>query len=231
MSFAAVDLERPSSPLLWQDYRPDSSWWWSMAGLYQGVLLLHRYADARQPEAKGLLALDVRTLQVRWQQPDWAFRQISGTVLTVYQRESGSPVFRQLDLTSGRPLSGDVVSETSAAEASFEGGVQYPWHYPEEQTYFQPIARFVSQQLQIQIQPVKAFDYAERQGLVVVSYYLCDPSGLTNRLVVFDGQARVRLHETLATGLPGVGQATFLIRDNSLLFIRDKKELVSYVLS
>ncbi len=226
VSFAAIDLDNPHAPLLWQDFRPDPSWWWSTVGIYNGVLLLHRYTDARQPEPKGLLAVDVRSRQVLWQHPEWVFQQVSGNALTVSRLEAEMPVFRNLDLTTGQDLSGKEQPIMPSAEPPFHQDILYPLHYPEENTYFQPIARFLSQQLQIQ--PVKAFDYAEFQGLVVVSYYLCAQSGLINRLVVLDEQARVLLHETLESDLPGVGQATFLIRHGSLIFVREKKELMSY---
>lgn len=227
VSFGAVDLQQ--NRLLWKDFSPDPSWWWGIAGLSRGVLLLHQYTGSQRPETKGILAVEVSTRRVLWQHPEWAFLRTGGTTLILHRTGTDQlPVYQITDLLSGQVVAlSDAPTEQQIPPP--EPDVQYPRHYSEESPYFQPITRFLGQQLDIK--PLKAIDYAESQGLIVVSYYLCEAhSPLSNRILVLDKQARIRLHESVATQLPGIGMDTFLIRKDSLIFVREKKELISYAL-
>jgi hypothetical protein len=232
VSFAAVDLGKTnaaSQALLWKDFQPERSWWLSLVGVCKGILLLHRYADSQKPEAKGILAVDVRSGRVLWQLPDWAFLGVDGSVVILHQQGADQlPVYQRMDLRNGTSLAiTDLLAAPNPLPVSPD--IQYPVHYSEQSPYFQTIARFLHQKLEVQ--PIKAFDYAEFRGLIVVSYYLCEPhSPLLNKVVVLNNQASVVLHEAMATNLNGVGMDTFLIRNGNLIFVREKKELVSYSL-
>jgi hypothetical protein len=227
VSFSAVNL--PDYRLQWKDYSPDPSWWLGIAGLYQGILLLHKYAGSQRPETTGIVAIEVSTGQIRWQHAEWALLRTDGESLILHRTGADQlPLYQQIDLFSGQvqaiiPLPPEPLSPLLLPD------VQYPWHYTEESPYFQPIARFLSRQLGIS--PLKAVDYAEFRGLIVVSYYICEAhSPLSNRIIVLDDQARILLHEPVASQLSGIGLDTFLIRKDSLIFVREKKELLSYAL-
>jgi hypothetical protein len=225
--FAAID--RQQNRLLWKDFTPDPSWWWGIAGLNRGVLLLHQYVGSQRPEIKGVMAVEVSTGQVLWQHTDWAFQRTDGPTLTLHRTGADQlPVYQMIDLLSGQVTAVSSIPPDQQMPPP-EPDVQYPRHYSEESPYFQPIARFLGQQLDVK--PLKAFDYAEFQGLIVVSYYICEAhSPLSNRILVLDKQARILLHESVATQLSGVGMDPFLISKGSLIFVREKKELLSYAL-
>jgi hypothetical protein len=226
--FAAIDLGQ--NRLLWQDFSPDPSWWWGIAGFRRGVLLLHQYVGSQRPETKGIVAVEVSTRRVLWQHAEWAFLRTDGTTLTLHRTGTDQlPVYQMTDLLSGQVVALSAVPPEQPMPLP-EPDVQYPRHYSEENPYFQSIARFLGQQLDIK--PLKACEYAEFQGLIVVSYYICEAhSPLSNRILVLDKQARILLHEAVATQLSGIGMDTFLIRKGSLIFVREKKELLSYALS
>jgi len=225
VSFSTIDLQK--NALLWKDLSPDPTWWMGLVGVYNGVLLLHRYADSQRPETSGILAIDVATESTRWKHTDWAFLHTDGHSVALHQTGADQlPVYQKVDIHSGEVISAGPMPPVLEPLRP-PSNVRYPWHYTEESPYFQPIALFLGRQLGIN--PVKAFDYAEFQGLIVVSYYLCEPhSPLTNRIVVLDEQAKVLLHETIATQLTGIGLDTFFIRKSSLIWVREKKELLSY---
>lgn len=228
--YAAIDLA--TDRLLWQEYMPGSatqaSWWISLIGVYNGHLLLHRYTNSQKPEPQGIICVDVKTNTLLWEQSNWIYLQHAGAALLVYQMgEDSQPVYQKLDLATGTLL-GEPQSIEADKPTAEPADLQYPQHYTEENPYFTSIASFIAAKLSVQ--PVKAFDYAECQGLIVVSYYLYDNNEFLNKIVVFNQSAQVVLHEPVATHLNGIGIDTFMVRRGCLIFVKEKKEIVSYAL-
>jgi hypothetical protein len=225
VSFAALDLDQPGGgALLWKDFQPDD-WSVRQMGVLDGVLLLQGFGTGQPPSPTHLVAVDVRERRVRWRRPGWALMEARGSQVKVYPTEA--PLESKIwNVRSGQAEGEMAIYEENAASPPAD--VQYPTHYPEDSPYFSAVARFLEQRLGVQ--PVRAFDYAETQGLVVVSYYLCAAGALENRLVVFGPDAQVWWHEPVASQLSGVGLDTFLIRKNCLILVREKKELRGYAL-
>ncbi len=62
-----------------------------------------------------------------------------------------------------------------------------------------------------------------------MSYYVTE-SGLSNYLVVMDGEGEVLLHEKLAEQLKGIGMETFFVLAGCVFFVKNREDLVSYFL-
>jgi Domain of unknown function (DUF4905) len=71
VSFSAVDLQ--NGEILWQDLRPEKSWWLALVGVFDDYLILHKYSSQQKPEPKGLLILNIWTGEVIQKVDDWIF--------------------------------------------------------------------------------------------------------------------------------------------------------------
>jgi hypothetical protein len=75
VSFSAIDLQ--NGKILWQDLRPEKSWWLALVGVFDDYLILHQYSSQQKPEPKGLLILNLQTGEI--------IRKIEGWIFFNYQ--------------------------------------------------------------------------------------------------------------------------------------------------
>jgi hypothetical protein len=224
--FAAIYQNK----LLYESVLLPETWWISAISLQQGILLLQTYPDSQTPVPKGILALEVRSAHLLWQYPELnftGFDPMQSAVIATASSDAG-PVYRLIDLKTGK--SSEMLPDNNLfiSDPVTDSKIIFPRHYTSENKYFPAIVSFLEQKLKIRAE--KAVDYAEFQHLLVISYYLYAHNTLSNFLVVIDQQTGILLHESIATQLSGTGLDTFCIINNHLIFVREKKELLSYAL-
>jgi hypothetical protein len=222
--FAAIYQNK----LLYESVPLPENWWISAVALQQGILLLQTYPDSQTPVPKGILALDVRTASLLWQHPQLNYIGINKSDIMAVAPSDTGPVYWLIDLKTGKITEMLPDENFPAREPASAEKIIFPRHYTPENKYFPVIVSFLEQKLKIRAE--KAVDYAEYQHLLIISYYLYTHNTLSNFLVVIDRQTGILLHETMATQLSGTGLDTFCIMNNHLIFVREKKELLSYEL-
>ncbi|HEX8529061.1 MAG TPA: hypothetical protein VF646_03530 [Cytophagales bacterium] len=224
--FAAVAL--PAGKLLWQQWNPAVHGLAHAVALQGETLYVQIFSAGPLPQPEALLAIDVPTRSVLWQRPKASWGNIAGEGVTV--REVGYERVRCLLL---HPRDGTIKREVSPAEvalpeaAGLDAG-RYPVHYTEGDPYTKSIAEFIQDRLGVT--PAWAFDYAEKQHVLIISYYLYQANQYDNFLAVFDRKGLPLWGQKIAGALPGTGLNTFLTTDNLLIFVQEKNQLLGYVL-
>jgi hypothetical protein len=231
VSFTAIDLNEKR--LMWDGLSFEESWWIGMSALQDDVLLLHQYEDSQNPENSQLFAVDVNSCEVLWAVTDFTFLNIVKGKVIGFTRKEEERYYSTIELKSGEiaaagSLTAQLLEQNAQQEAQQMTAGRFPLHYPEDNEYFATFRTFLEKQLGVQV--VKACDYLEYGGLILISYYLYKDKSLTNYMVVFDQQGRALLHEKLDSQLPAVGMDTFFVINDQLIFICDKKEIKSYAL-
>jgi len=231
VSFAAVDLA--NKKLLWNHFVLPESWWSSGVLLQNGILFVQTFPEGQNPEPRGISAIEVEvevaTQQLRWHQPDLQFLQLVTSSRLLARKPTGAGFqYYMLDVTTGIILE---ESPTPFAELPVPplvpGRLRFPTHYTPDDQYFESIATFVFQTLRIS--PQFAFDYAEINHCIIISYYIYAEKQIENFLAVFDTHSRVPLlHEKIATQRTGIGRDTFFIFDQLLIFVKEQTVLLSY---
>lgn len=221
--FAAIYQNK----LLFQSLSLPENWWISGVALYQGKLLLHTYPDSQMPVPKGLIAVNVHTRNIIWQQPQMTFGGLLPTGILTIEHTPEAPIYRLVNLETGT-IEEVLGTQPILHESDPASPIIYPRHYTQENKYFETIVSFLNNLLGIDAQ--KAFDYAEYQKWIIISYYLYHNNTLSNFLLVLDQQAQILLHEPIASQLTGIGLDTFFIIHHHLVFVREKKELIIYEL-
>jgi outer membrane protein assembly factor BamB len=225
-TFAAVDTF--AGKCLWESPLVSEYPWLTAVAVHQGILYLQALSGGQPPQPLAVMAVDVATRQVRWQQPKSSWHGvIDGGVVIM---EMGYDGFRYFTLD---PQDGKVVQEGPDAniqlwERPDSKGTVWPVHHPEGSPYASDIARFIENKLGVK--PVRAFDYAQKKDVVVISYYLYHGGKYENYLALFDHNGHLRWQQRIAGGLPGAGVNTFFIVENLLIFVREKNQLLGYVL-
>ena len=102
-----------------------------------------------------------------------------------------------------------------------------PSLYSEGTSYFNTVKIFLESRLNLL--PVVALEYLEYDSKIFISYYTKE-NDLANYLLVLSHAGELLLHEKLDESLKGIGQDTFFILSGCVIFVKNKRELISYFL-
>jgi hypothetical protein len=128
--------------------------------------------------------------------------------------------FFTLRLHDGQPSADDSVLEP---EQNFL--LNKPLQYYPETAHFETVKSYMEAKLKISAQSV--IEYLESNALIFISYYVVEPD-LANYLIVMHHDGKVILHERIGERLKGIGVDTFFILSGYLIFVKNKRELISY---
>lgn len=222
-SFTAIDTAQ--SAILWQDYTLDENWWLGMSALHQGVLLLHIYPDAQKPQPQGIIALDVVSKEVIWQNQDLNFYEIVENKIVANSSTTSDHFYLTVDIKSGNILERFQEFDHEFTRKNENNSMIFPFHYQNEMAYFQTVAVFLKKKFNLQI--VQAVDYLEYDNFIIISYFYDAADGLMNNLLVLDQNGQVLLHQNIEKQLIGIGLDTFFVFKNELFFVKHKTLLQS----
>jgi hypothetical protein len=216
VSFSALDLQH--GEILWQELRPEKSWWLALVGIFGDYLMLHKYSSQQKPEPKGLVILNVQTSEIIQKIDNWIFFNCQDNILTVYQLdENNLPVYQEIMLEK---LSKDSVKATLSQNLS-------PTHYPEDSPHFPAIFSFLYRLLDIEAQ--KGIDYLEIDNKIVISYYIYSNKLFQNYLLVITHDRQILLNDLIAI-TEGIGIDTFTLQSDTLLYVKNENYFVGYEL-
>lgn len=218
--FSVVNFKKQQ--IEFEDLNPENTWWLGMIGIFNEKLLLHRYSDFQKPEPLGIIAIDAFTGAVNWRLDEWIFLNCNGEAITAFQiNDESQPVYESFDLKTGVKFH----KNTAKTPLNTQTEVFPSVHYTENNEFFPAIFKFLYRLLGIEAQ--KAVDYSEFQDKIIISYYIYRGNSLNNYLLVTDRKRNILLNDLIAE-TDGVGIDTFSVYSKTLLYIKNKNQLVSY---
>ncbi len=226
VSFAAYDLQ--ARELLWDDLHFEEDWWVSLSVAEGQLLVLHTYEDSDNPEVKSFFAIHNDTKKVVWQDQRLQVLNVYQGKLYGFIKEDTATSYKSISLETNdqHNLSDEEtarVLERASAENKY---IRHPFHYVEEDAYFGTVSRFVQHYLNQQIKV--GCEYLDENGLIFISYYMEEDKALANYLLVLDKEGELLLHEKLDDQLVHIGLGTFMLARNQLIYVKQKRELLSY---
>ena len=218
VSFFCLDL--PKATWVLEDYRFDEPWWISLQAVSGNVLLLTLYTDTNNPDKKSLIAFDVVQKQMLWWKNDFSLSVLSGQLVIGVDTKFGSKEVA-LNISDGAAVQKDFT--VSYSEQNFP--ITRPFQYHEGSTHFDTVRAFL--QTRAQISPIITIEYCEYHGLILISAFVT-AEDLANYLFVFNSDGQILIKETLGEHLKGIALDTFFVFSGFLIFVKNKRELVSY---
>ena len=226
VSFSCINLL--TGKILWENLRPEKSWWLSLVGVFGDCLILHKYSSNQKPEPLGLLLLDVQSGEILERIDDWIFFNYVENVLTIYQLQNNQPVYRNVELSSIntnthlQPAEIEQYKKSIIALSNVETSLT---HYPEDSPHFPTIYKFLYRLLNIDA--VKAVDYLEISNKIIISYYIYTDKSFLNYLLVTDRSRQILLNDMIAEA-EGIGIDTFTVKSDTLLYVKNQTQFVGY---
>lgn len=162
---------------------------------------------------------------------DWwtSLAVVSNGIVYFKQFESeGNPILKKMiawDLQRNEKIETSVLPQVNH-ENNNSPHVSF---YPKSNEHFKTLKNFI-EKLIGKSSVDWAIEYLEFNNYVIVSYYIQEET-MANYLLVVDQDMGIVIHENLATELKGIGQQTFIVTDNKLIFVSNKKEVFIYQLN
>ena len=225
VSFSCINLF--TGMVLWENLKPEKSWWLSLVGIFDEYLILHKYLSNQKPEPEGLLILNVNSGEIVKRIDKWIFFNFQHHVLTIYQLQNNEPTYKMIDLASTLLNPEVVVENAPRTDEQFDNSLSEtsPTHYPEDSPHFQTIYKFLYRLLNIDA--VKAVDYLEISNKIIISYYIYIDKSFHNHLLVTNKAREILLNDLIAkTG--GLGIDTFTVKSDTLLYVKNQTQFVGY---
>jgi hypothetical protein len=215
VTFHLFDLESFS---LSQKITLEEKWWVAIVHVSKNYILFKTYRDDGNPEVKNIVCWDIKKRKEAWTSTD--FKNIEVANNQILSRDEDE--LKYYDLQTG-----NVTGIKSTKIKVLESKITKPVYYPVSNEYFSLISRFIDEVLNETI--VVGAEYMEGNGFIAISYYTKE-SKLANKLLVVDMKREILLHKTLGKEISGIGQDTFFIQDNNLIFAVEKTDFFIYQL-
>jgi hypothetical protein len=217
LQFSALAL--PEKRWLWQQADLPEDVRFRMAGAGGGKLILQFFPRKDLPETSGIHVFDTLTGKSLWQHPTGQFRSYRQPGIEIRENQGGDFQMLWLEATTG---------SICPFPPELPGFRQKPLttHYREGDLHFKTLQAFV-EKITGEV-PVRAADYAEIPGFIVLSYYLYGQKGLSQYLLLTDRAGKLHLHLCLGSNLPGISEGAFLLAARFLIFIQHQTQLFVY---
>ena len=146
---------------------------------------------------------------------------LNQVVLRVFQTTTNPDVVSEivLNVRNGEPVSVQPEPECT-------NGLLRPFVYVQGEAEFNTVQKFLEERVKQQI--FIGAEYLEANDLVFIAYYIGQPGNFTNVLACFSRTGELSWSEEIGTNLEGMGIGTFFIATNTLFFVKNKTELVTF---
>ena len=229
-------LEINSGEKLFNEFQFDEKNWIGIESIYKDIIFFHAYRKPDMPAHKSIIAFDIHSKSVLWQNDDYVFSFINDDKVFCYQQRFESRVFFALDY-----LTGNAVDDFGSDTAKLQQPREEADNEFENQNYLFPEyfrhTNVVSEEFQKHLQQfltnnvIKGdISYLKVVDLLMYSYHQVSKNNtLDNIFASFDlRKNKILLKVTLDKNLVNLIPESFFVKDNFLFLIVDKTKLFVY---
>ncbi len=221
---------------LWQGRRMGEDWWIGIEEVGNGLIVFHGYAKPDMPQHIGIIACDIGTGEERWREPELTYMfQLDDSVYASEQRFSSS-VFHRLDVASGarlEVLGSDPVAINELRASLNEDDAFEGYDYPEPYTSTHPEWEHGCTLVSGIIDPavvIGNLDVLERGDVIFAAWHQANnDGGLSQNFIIRNsGDGALLYRETLIDHADAPGMDSFFIKDDLLLYVRNRSILIAH---
>ena len=229
-------LENNSGKKLFNEFQFDEKNWIGIESIYKDIIFFHAYRKPDMPAHKSIIAFDILSQTILWQNDNFVFSFVSDDIVYCYQQRFESRVFFALDYLTGNVVN-DFGSDAAKLqqpkeEADNESAKQnysFPEYFNRNDFLNEKFKKYLQQILTDNV--IKGdISYLRITDLLMYNYHQVSKNNtLTNIFVAFDlSKNKILLKETLDKNLVNLMPESFFVKDNFLFLIVDKSKLLVY---
>ncbi|MCU0344276.1 MAG: DUF4905 domain-containing protein [Ignavibacterium sp.] len=232
--FSCIEIE--SGKKIFKNYQLDEKNWIGIESIYNDIIYFHSYGKPDMPAHKSIIAYDIRSQSILWQNDNYVFSFVYDDKVYCYQQRFESKVFFALDYLTGNVIE-DFGNDVSVINQIKE---QYDAKFWEQNYFFPEYFNRSSQnendnkkylQKLLTDKVIKGeVSFLVIKDLLMYNYHEVNKTNtLNNEFVVIDlNKNKTLLKETLDKNLVNLMPESFFVKDNFLFLIVDKTKLLIY---
>ena len=229
-------LEISSGKKLFKDFQLDEKNWIGIESIYKDIVFFHTYGKPDMPAHKSIIAFDVLTKTVLWQNNNYVFLFVNDDKVYCYQQRFESRVFYALDYLTGNIVKdfGDDFEtinqlKEKADNEFYTEKYLFPEYFNRKSLESDKHQKYLQQILSDNV--VKGdISYLVINDILLCNYHeVSKTNTLTNIFSAVDlNKNKILLNETLDKNLTSLMPESFFIKDDFLFLIVDKTKLFVY---
>jgi hypothetical protein len=236
-------LDVPSGKVLWRDVEIDEAWWFNSERATSDNLFIQKFRKPDMPEPKGIVALDIQSGALRWEQPDVSMLfEYDGKIYA--QREAlGRKEFFAIGSISGEVLEAygsekENILAMQRMVIDTDRHSVYSVAITPEDELFSAIGNVLADVLDVN-ELRGTIDFAEFGKYIIFSYHeriMNDPQAmlgnlLRNYLKVLDKEkGEIVYSDEPNAETPYPVPENFFIHRGVLIYVKEKREVIGVVL-
>lgn len=232
--FSCREVE--SGKKIFNDYQLNEKSWIGIESIYKDIIFFHSYGKPDMPAHKSIIAFDIRSQSILWQNDNYVFSFVYDDKVYCFQQRFESKVFFALDYLTGNMIE-DFGNDVSVINQLKE---QYDAKFWEQNYFFPEYFNRNSQaekEYQKQLQQVLTdkvikgeVSYLVNKDLLMFNYHEVNKTNtFNNEFTVIDlTKNKTLLKETLDKNLINLMPESFFVKDDFLFLIVDKTKLFVY---
>lgn len=232
--FSCVEIN--SSKKLFNEFQLEEKNWIGIESIYNDIIFFHAYGKPDMPSHKSIIAFDIFSQSILWQNDNYVFSFVFEDKVYCYQQRFESRVFFALDYLTGNILEdfgNDVTVINQLKEKVDEDFWKQNYNFPENFNRNDPLDEDYKKHLhQILTENVikGELNYLKMNDLLMFNYHEVSKSNtLNNIFVAVDlSKNKIVLKEYLDKNLINLMPESFFVKDNFLFLIVDKTKLFVY---
>jgi len=222
-----------SGKKIFYDFQTDERYWIGIETIYKDIIIFHKYASHDMPEHDEMIAYDINSKKILWQNNEYIFLFICEDIIYCYRNKFEGRDFFSLDFKSGRLLEslGDDASKINLLrENSFNLVNTGNYLFPE--AYYADAMKDIDKGRYVEIFSAEStiagkMEFIETEGLLFFNCHKVLPGGSLRNIfqAIEISSKKVILEETLNYNTGVFIPDCFFIKDKLLFLLIEKRKL------
>ena len=232
--FCCLDIE--SGKKIFKDFQLEEKNWIGIESIYNDIIFFHAYGKPNMPAHKSIIAFDIPTQTILWQNDNYIYSFIDNDKVYCYQQRFEGRIFFALDYLTGNVLE-DFGNDASAINKLKEESDAKLWeqnylfpeyfnrNYAAEKDYEKYLQQLLTEKV------IKGeINYLNYKDILLFNFHeVTKTNTLSNEFSAIDlKKNKILLKETLDKNLINLMPESFFVKDNFLFLIVDKTKLFVY---
>ena len=229
-------LEINSGKNIFKEFQLEEKNWAGIESVYNNIIFFHTYGKPDMPAHKNIIAFDILSQTIIWQNDNYVFSFVNEDKVYCYQQKFETRVFYALDYLTGNVVEefGNDVSTMNQIRVKIDEEFEnqnylFPEYFMRDTIPVEDYQKYLEQVLAENV--VKGdLSFLLSKNLLFYNYHEVNKSNtFDNIFVAVDlRNGKILLKETLDKNLVNLMPESFFVKDDLLFLIVDKTKLFVY---